>query len=101
MITKLDEVLRKIISLLRTCGVDKNAEWFEDRKDILARTQTESPEFQQTLLEIRNVIAGMGSFSDLSLIPLPSSGVTKDDAGRLQWDLAEELDEVIAELLQR
>lgn len=92
---KLFETLEKIVELLETCGEQTRSEWFRQRLAVLKGQDSESVRFQAGVRELRSVLGGMGSFSDLSLNPGPSSGLTREEARTRQWDLAEDLDDAI------
>lgn len=91
--------LEKIRDMLSACGLYEYAEWFGQRRKIVI-SDTTSPElFRQTVLEIRGVLAGMGSFTDLSLVPKEGSQLTEEKMRNRQWELADELDVITSSLL--
>ncbi len=89
------QILQEISGLLRICQHDREAAWFDERRKILETANPESAEYKAVLLEIRNNLAGMGSFSDLSMVPRSASGLSASEARMRQWDLGEELDEAV------
>ena len=96
---KLLVTLMKIVELLTSCGERTRAEWFRGRLEVLKSERLESKKFQEVIHELHGVLAGMGSLSDLSLNPAPTSGLTRQEARNQQWDLVEDLDEAISGLL--
>lgn len=97
---KLFTTLCRVIDLLGICGEKNRAEWFGARLEILIREPSHSERFQQLIRELRGVLAGMGSFSDLSLSPSSDVELSRQEARDLQWQLIDELDEAIGELLE-
>ena len=58
----------------------------------------DAQEHSEVLGEISSILAGMGSFSDLSLIPPPHYHMTRQALRERQWDLVEEIDQAIEAL---
>ena len=73
MKSKLLITLTKIVSLLTECGYDEKARWFSQERVILQKLQPHSPEFFGRLGRLKEILVGMGSFSDLPLYPKPGS----------------------------
>lgn len=96
---KLLVALTRVVELLVSCGERSRAEWFREKLIILSKEHTDSARFQLTVRELRDLLGGMGSFSDLSLNPVPASGLTRQEARSQQWELVEDLDEAIRDLL--
>ena len=96
---KLLVTLMRIVELLRSCGERTRAEWFRERLAVLEGEHSESERFQEVIRELRGVLAGMGSLSDLSLNPTSASGLTRQEVRDQQWELVEDLDHAIAGLL--
>lgn len=96
---KLTNTIKEIINLLDICELDLQVAWLNERLEVIEREEIGTEIFQAKLKELKNIIAGMGSFSDLSLIPKATSGITKADAEKKQWELADDLDAAITELL--
>lgn len=96
---RFDQILREIASLLRLCRWEEKAEWFDERRKKTRPLAVQSPEFKSELRSIRKIIAGMGSFTDLPLVPPKGSGMREKEATARQWELANQLDEVIGQLL--
>ena len=80
--------------LCEDCGYKDQADWFRSRIPKLQDCQERS----QVLGEISGILAGMGSFSDLSLVPPPDYHMTEQALRTRQWDLVEEIGEAIAAL---
>jgi hypothetical protein len=87
LLAALDEA----ISLLQLCGRDGPADWLSERRGKLANPIS-TAEDDRVLAEVRSILAGMGSFTDLGLQPPPASGITTEEVNRRVWDLAERLD---------
>lgn len=94
MSSDLISTINKIINLLRLCEYSEEADWFEERKVLLANPELSFSSREALLREIRSIIAGQGSFSDLSL-QAPSSdssrSMTRMELRQIQWNLANEL----------
>ena len=97
---KLESALGRTIELLENCKHRDKAVWFRDHLDRLRDEGSQPSEIRKTAEAIRSVLAGMGSFSDLSLVPSAESGLSIRDAHQLQWALVEELDSVTEEILR-
>lgn len=100
MIARLLELLIEIEQLLNACGYDDQANWFLERRTLLATEGLPEQRVRSVLTELRGIIAGMGSFSDLSMVPTSLTGLSREEARTRQWDLADELDEEIERMLQ-
>ena len=100
MIEKLESALGRTIELLENCKHRDKAVWFRDNLNRLRVDGSQPSEIRKTAEAIRSVLAGMGSFSDLSLVPSAESGLSIRDAHQLQWALVEELDSVTEEILR-
>jgi hypothetical protein len=98
--TRLGEILKQIIELLDGCGLTTMAQWFRERLLVVSREEPSSEAFQCVIKEIKSIIAGMGSFTDLPLTHIAPSRLTPEMARRRQWELADQLDEAIAALLE-
>ncbi len=93
--------LSSIVRLLSNCGYSSQSEWFQQRLEIIRENDVTSAVSQKTLHELRGIIAGMGSFSDLSLVPHSEVGLTREQANALKWELADRLDGEVTELIQQ
>jgi len=100
MKVRLMDTLKQTIELLLICGLKSRAEWFDYRLQVIRSGNSSSEEVDMAIKEIRAVIAGMGSFTDLTLHPVQGSGVTEDIARKRQWEIADTLDEVTNALLK-
>ena len=96
----LFEILSAIVRLLSNCGYSSQAEWFQQRLEIIRENEVTSAVSQEALLELRGIIAGMGSFSDLSLVPRAEVGLTRQQANALKCQLADRLDDEEAALMR-
>jgi hypothetical protein len=91
----LVDALDELASLLRACNQDDRARWTEDRRALAAAASGDR--LTEVKKEVRGVLAGMGSLSDLYLVPLPDSGLTETEARRRQFDLVDRLDALTAQ----
>jgi hypothetical protein len=92
-------IIKKIINLLEQCGYYEKSEWFKKKMEVFLKHSVESNPFQSELKEVKSIIGGMGSFSDLSMTPNEGSKLTKNEARKMQWELADDLFEEIECLL--
>jgi hypothetical protein len=90
----LVDALDELASLLRTCNQPDQARWTEERRAMAAAATGD--QLTEVKKEIRGVLAGMGSLSDLHLVPEPGSGLDKAEARRRQFDLVDRLDDLTA-----
>jgi len=97
---KLERALERTIELLENCKHSDKAVWFRDHLHRLRDEGSQPSAIRETAEAIRSVLAGMGSFSDLSLIPSTECGLSIRDAHQLQWRLVEELDSVTEDILR-
>ncbi len=97
MTDSLLNLLSRTIELLRDCGWQDKANWFEETKTVFESNSSETEVFQQKLSELDSILTGMGSFSD---IPLSSkSGKLSDQEIRnIQWELVEDIGDAIDKL---
>ena len=89
------DLIDQIVSLLITCGWKDKAEWFQAKRTALEQLKEDTSEFDGILKEVANILMGMGSFSDLPLVPVGGSSLTKEEARKLQWNLALRLSQLI------
>ena len=95
----LTEALASVIELLRKCRMSNKAEWFSERLQRISNDQSDKV-LIEVAKEVRSVIAGMGSYTDLSLQPSPESGLSEMDAQQMQWSLADDLDAATTRILK-
>lgn len=98
---ELVKTVNEIIDLLKECNWQSKASWFEEKLDVINRNNEDTVDFISAIKAIKNIIAGMGSFTDLPLTPKKESKISKDEARKMQFDLAEELDALIIKLLNK
>lgn len=96
---RLLQLMDEAAELLVACGWSDRAEWFRGVESRLRIEAPESREFKEELTSLRGILGGMGSFSDLPLVPLPGMALTEEEAKVRQWDLVEDLEEAIQALL--
>ena len=90
-------ILDELSNLLFLCNQDIQANWLKHRTNILADTSKDQE--REILAEIKKSIAGMGSLSDIYLVPPHSSGLLKSQANKKLYELLKELDSEIHRLL--
>ena len=99
---KLFRTMDEIVELLEKCDWDDNASWFRSKQQVLRKLDSHSEEFRRELAELKGIIGGMGSFTDMPLYPKKGGKLTAEEAKNRQWDLAERLglavDEILAKL---
>lgn len=86
--------LDELAALLRACNQVDRARWTEERR-VLASSTTD--QLADVKSEVRGVLAGMGSLSDLYLVPATGSGLDEAEARRRQFELVDRLDELTTE----
>ena len=86
----LVDALDELASLLRACNQVDQATWTEERRVRAASASDD--ELAEVKKEVRGILAGMGSLSDLYLVPEPESGMDEAEARRRQFDLLDRLD---------
>jgi len=91
------ELLVRASKLLRECGLDEKADWFDERCSVLRQVPFDSKDSAVILDEIDNAIAGMGSFVDMPLSP-KSDQLTVQQARDEQWELAEAIGTAIEKI---
>jgi hypothetical protein len=92
--TALADALDELAALLRACNHVDRARWTEERRALV--TAATGDQLTEVKKEIRSVLAGMGSLSDLFLVPESGSGFDTAEARRRQFDLVDRLDELTA-----
>lgn len=93
MSTELLETIKAVAELLQLCGWEDRAAWFNTRLDRLRQLHDAgNAQSLETLNEIKSVLSGQGSLTDLPLSPAPASGLSRDEARKRQWELAKRLD---------
>jgi len=100
MKTKLIFWIEQAIDLLDQCGYHDKSSWFQDKLLVLLQEDIRSNNFQDTISEMKDFIGGMGSFSDLSMLPTPDAKISLEEARELQWKISEELFDEIVSLLK-
>jgi hypothetical protein len=98
---KLFQTMDEIIDLLEKCDWDDKANWFKSKQQVLQKLDFNSEEFRRELAELDDIIAGMGSFTDLPLYPKKGAKLTAQEAKNRQWDLAEKLGAAVDEILAK
>ena len=93
------EALVSAENLLTQSGYTHFAKWFADRIERVSALQEKSDGLRQIALDVNNMLVGMGSFSDLSLEPLESSGLSLKEATDKQWDITARLGEITKKII--
>lgn len=93
------KTIDEIIDLLTVCDWPDEASWFAAKQKLLRALDPHGAEFRRELAEIKNVIAGMGSFTDVPLYPKKGVKLTAQEARNKQWELAERLGQAVKEAL--
>jgi len=93
------DLINDAVELLEKCGWEERAEWFRGLESRLRGQVVGSVEFREELRSLRDILAGMGSFSDLPLTPLPGVALTEQEVKTKQWEIAEELGRVLQDTL--
>jgi hypothetical protein len=101
MKSQLTAIINKIIYLLKECKWQNKALWFEEKLDVINKYDETALEFITAITQIKSILAGMGSFTDLPLMPSKDSGLSEDEARIMQFDLAKKLDIEINMLLNQ
>lgn len=96
---KLLKTMEEIIDLLVLCDLEEQASWFRERQKVIRVLDPHGAEFRRELAEVKSIIAGMGSFTDLVLHPKRGAKLTAQEATNKQWDLAERLGQAVKEAL--
>jgi len=100
MIANLIKQIEEMIGLLKECGYKQKAEWLQIRRERIVAQKKSTQAVRSELLMIKDILSGMGSLSDLSMLPRASSCLTRDRARKLQWDLCESIWEQIEFVLE-
>ena len=80
MMVRLRNLLIEIEDLLKACGYDDQAKWFLERRALLENEGLPRQRARSVLNELQSIIAGMGSFSDLSMVPISFRGLGWEEA---------------------
>ena len=97
---KIKNNLVDIANLLRACDCIDQAIWIEEKIKLINSRGASEFQYKKTLNAIDKIIAGMGSLSDLPLVPKKESNMSEQQARTLQWELLESLSENIERALQ-
>ena len=94
------KVVTDVAGLLSECGWREKADWFLEVGSRIHDLEDDSVEFLEELRSLSQILVGMGSFTDLPLIPVEGSTLTELEARARQWDLAEDLGRLIRQVLK-
>lgn len=97
---KIFYIINQIVELLENCNLGSKADWFRSKAKELAENDFKSERFAEELLSIKKIIGGIGSFSDLPMYPKKNVNLSNREARKLQWQLSEQLDKEITNLLE-
>jgi len=93
--TAFVDALDELASLLRACNQIDHARWTEERRALAASSTGD--QLTAVKVDVRGILAGMGSLSDLYLVPEAGSGLDEGEARRRQFKLLDRLDELTAQ----
>jgi hypothetical protein len=100
MKSKLKAVLNSAASLLHDCAIEEHAGWFREQVARLERNDSDST-VTEVATDVRSIIAGMGSFSDLSLQPGIDSGLSEQEVNDIKWNIVDKLNSITDEILRK
>ena len=86
----LADALDELAALLRACNQVDRARWTEERRALASAASGD--QLTEVKKEVRAVLAGMGSLSDLYLVPEAGSGLDEAEARKRQFELVDRLD---------
>jgi hypothetical protein len=95
----ISDILEEISSLLNLSSYVNEAAWVQQRA-IQLRSVPNEAERMVILSEVKGKIAGMGSLSDIYLLPTNNAGITKEEANYRLGELIIELDKQITDALK-
>jgi hypothetical protein len=98
MINKIINILENIGLLLSLCSFLEEADWIKKRAIELRAASNESEE-KAILTQVKTKIAGMGSLSDIYLLPPETAGISKQEANQKLGELIRDLDKHINDVL--
>jgi len=75
----ISDILYEISHLLSICNYKEHSDWLKQKAQQLAQEQ-EAYKRNEILLEIKDSLAGMGSLSDIYLVPPEETGLSKRQA---------------------
>ena len=96
---RLIQVIKDLIDLLDLCGLENQVDWLRSRLQKIKDAEDSIPALKPYAKELRAIIAGMGSFTDLSLEPKAGTGMSEQEANRRKWELADNLDEITGKIV--
>jgi hypothetical protein len=91
---QIPDILEEISSLLTLCGYIDEAVWLKQQA-IQFRSSTTEDGTKSLVTQVKAKIAGMGSLSDIYLIPPEDAKISKQEASRRLSELISELDQRI------
>ena len=96
----LIQAVIRVIHMLDICGMREQVDWFKLRLNQIQASPDTSDALKPYAKEIRGILAGMGSLSDLSLDPPPNSEVSECEANQMKWALVDELDRITRAIIK-
>ncbi|MBK8423010.1 MAG: hypothetical protein IPL30_03725 [Elusimicrobia bacterium] len=91
MKTSILKLLSETENLLKKCGQGDHAAWINEKARAIKNDKADPKQLKKHYKEIKNILGGMGSFSDLVLIPKKASGLSSAKAEAKQRELIEKL----------
>ncbi|MBK7207958.1 MAG: hypothetical protein IPH91_06740 [Elusimicrobia bacterium] len=91
MKTSIPKLLSEVEDLLSKCGQKEHASWIHEKKAAVIKDKSDSKKLKTHYKEIKNILGGMGSLSDLVLTPNKGVGLTPAIAEQKKRCLVDEL----------
>lgn len=96
---ELINTINKNIRLIKMCQKKGTNTHYLYLLEEIKKNKNNIKKFRELLMVLKTNFAGMGSFADISLFPKRGSGITRDEAYRLQRKLSNELAETMYKYL--
>jgi hypothetical protein len=95
---QISDILEEISSLLTLCGYEDEVVWLQQQAIQLRSTPIEA-EMIALVTQVKAKIAGMGSLSDIYLLPPDHVKISKPEANQRLSELISDLDRRINTIL--
>jgi hypothetical protein len=95
---QISDILEEISSLLTLCGYEDEVVWLQQQA-IQLRSTTIEAEMIALVTQVKAKIAGMGSLSDIYLLPPDDVKISKPEANQRLSELISDLDKRINTIL--
>lgn len=90
------KTLGAMAELLSSCGWTDQAIRLKAAMTRISSKRTSRADVASAVTDLKKVIAGQGSFTDIPLSPLPGCHLSREELRCRQWALAVKLDELLA-----